>query len=284
MSGISMSGISVSGISVSETTISETTGPRPSTVNGNRPLWIGITSRHGSAEWLQQNARNYIAMVGSYHAYPILLTPDYPTILPDGMCYEPAGNGRLADKVLEHLDGLILSGGGDVAPHYFNQPLAGAEESSIDPKRDELEIGLSQAALGRNMPIFGICRGCQVLNVAAGGAMLQHFDGHRSPADGPTRFHLVRVESNSRLRNIVAADHFEVNTFHHQGLDQDALAPIFRRAAVAEPDQWLVEAYESSVHEWVVGVQWHPERLFELNDAHRRLWESFIEACSAYRT
>ena len=250
---------------------------------GRRPLWIGVTSRHGNPEWLQQNARNYLAMVASYQAVPVALTPDHPTVLPDGAYYEPAAEGRLPAAVLDHLDGLILSGGGDVAPHYFNQTLDGAEKSSIDLKRDELEIGLAQAALMSNLPLFGICRGCQVLNVAAGGAMLQDFDGHRSPLDGATRFHSVKVAPASRLRAIVAADSFEVNTFHHQGLDQATLAPEFRPAALAEPDTWLVEAYESAAHDWVVGVQWHPERIFELGDAHRRLWESFIDACHRYR-
>jgi len=248
-----------------------------------RPLWIGVTSRHGNPAWLQQNARNYLAMVASYQAMPVAITPDHPALLPDGRRYDPAPNGQHTAAVLDHLDGLILSGGGDVAPQYFDQPLAGAEESSIDLKRDELEIGLSQAALARDLPLFGICRGCQVLNVAAGGAMLQHFDGHRSPTEGATRFHAVRVAAASQLRSIVATDSFEVNTFHHQGLDQQSLAPAFRAAALAEPDSWLVEAYESTQHAWVVGVQWHPERLFELGDAHRRLWESFIAACRGYR-
>jgi len=249
-----------------------------------RPLWIGITSRHGDPGWLQQNTRNYIAMVASYQAVPVLLTPDHVALLPDGDRFVPSAEGRLAESVLDRLDGLILSGGGDVAPHYFNQPLAGAEESSIDPKRDELEIGLSQAALTRNLPIFGICRGCQVLNVAAGGAMVQHLDGHRSPADGATRFHAVQVAEHSQLHTIVATDRFDVNTFHHQGLDRASLAPVFRPAAIADPDNWLIEAYESMHHRWVIGVQWHPERVFELGDAHRRLWESFIVACNAGRT
>lgn len=251
--------------------------------DGSRPLWIGVTSRHGSPEWLQQNARNYLAMIASYQAMPVALTPDHPAILPDGNCFAPGAEGRLSEDVLDHLDGLILSGGGDVAPHYFKQALDGAEEATIDVKRDELEIGLAQAALARNLPLFAICRGCQVLNVAAGGAMIQHFDGHRSPADGATRFHAVRVAEESRLRTIVATDRFDVNTFHHQGLDQAALAPGFQWAALAEPDAWLVEAYESPTHAWVFGVQWHPERIFELGDAHQRLWESFVVACRSYR-
>ena len=251
--------------------------------NPRRPLWIGITSRHGSPEWLQQNARNYLAMVASYQAVPVAITPDHPAILPDGERFTPDGSGRVPEAILDRLDGLILSGGGDVHPRLFGQELAGAEHDTIDTQRDELEIGLGQAALERDLPLFGICRGCQVLNVAAGGAMIQHFDGHRSPLDGATRFHPVRVEQDSKLRGIVATEQFDVNTFHHQGLDRTSLAPLFRPTAIAEPDNWLVEAYESPTHRWVVGVQWHPERIFELGDAHRRLWESFVEACAAYR-
>jgi len=246
-----------------------------------RPLWIGITSRHGSPEWLQQNSRNYLAMVASYRALPVTIAPDSPVVLPDGEHFVPDSAGRVAPAVLERLDGLILSGGGDVDPRYFGQSLAGAEQETIDIRRDELEIGLGQAALQRDLPIFGICRGCQVLNVAAGGAMRQHFDGHRSPADGATQFHPVRVEPASQLYSIVATEQFDVNTFHHQGLDRSSLAPHFRPAAMAEPDSWLVEAYESHQHRWVFGVQWHPERIFELGDAHRRLWESFVRACGA---
>lgn len=277
-----MSGNSVSTSSLSTPLATDNSGA-DSMLRRTRPLWIGVTSRHGAAEWLQQNTRNYITMVVSYRAVPVLLTPDCEALFPNGEHFTPSVEGRLPERVLDRLDGLILSGGGDVAPHYFNQPLAGAEESTIDLRRDELEIGLAQAALARNLPIFGICRGCQVLNVAAGGAMVQHLEGHRSPADGATRFHPVAVAGQSKLRSIVAVDRFDVNTFHHQGLDRTSLAPIFRCAAVAEPDNWLIEAYESIQHDWVIGVQWHPERIFELGDAHRRLWESFIDACTANR-
>lgn len=256
---------------------------RLESANGQRPLWIGITSRHGSPEWLQQNSRNYLAMVASYRALPVAITPDHPVVLPDGERIMPHASGRVPDAILDRLDGLILSGGGDVDPRYFGQERDGAEDETIDVRRDELEIGLGQAALARDLPLFGICRGCQVLNVAAGGAMLQHFDGHRTPTDGATRFHPVRVEQDSKLYAIVAMEQFDVNTFHHQGLDRNSLAPHFRAAALAEPDTWLVEAYESTQHNWVVGVQWHPERIFELGDAHRRLWESFMRACGDYR-
>jgi putative glutamine amidotransferase len=170
-----------------------------------------------------------------------------------------------------------------VHPRYFGQPLAGAETETIDLKRDELEIELAQAALAADLPLFGICRGCQVLNVAAGGSMIQHLDGHRSPSGGPTSFHEVAIQPGGRLSAIVGAATLPVNTFHHQGMDVPALAPFFAPVAYAQPDAWLVEAYESPRHRWVVGVQWHPERSFELDDGHRRIWESFFAACAQSR-
>jgi putative glutamine amidotransferase len=210
----------------------------------------------------------------------VILSPDQPARLPDGRTIQPDAEGRLPASILDALDGLILSGGGDVAPHYFGQTLNGAEADNIDLRRDELELNLARAALDRDLPLFGICRGCQVLNVAAGGSMIQHFDGHRSPEDA-TAYHEVQVTPTSRFRQIVGQDVLTVNTFHHQGMDLPSIAPIFVPSALASPDGWLVEAYESPTHRWVVGVQWHPERTFELSEPHQALWHSFLAACQA---
>lgn len=248
-----------------------------------RPLWIGITTRHGDAGWIERNTRNYVAVVRQFGAEPIILSPDLPAVLPDSRSYAPDTSGRLSLEILDALDGLILSGGGDVHPRHFGQELNGAEPHSIDERRDQLELGLAPAALERDLPVFGICRGCQVLNVAMGGGMVQHFDGHRTPEGGDTHFHDVAILSGSRLHSVVANETLLVNTFHHQGVDATALAPIFTPAAVAQPDEWLIEAYESRHHRWVLGVQWHPERNFELNAGHQQIWASFFDACSSYR-
>ena len=246
--------------------------------NQSAALLIGVTTRRGDAEWVQKSTRNYINILTEYGAIPVILSPDQPTVFPDGTSYQPDEAGRLPAAVLECLDGLVLSGGGDVDPKYFGETLNGAELENIDPKRDELEIGLGQAALARDLPIFGICRGCQVLNVAAGGKMVQHMDGHRSAPEA-TRFHPVEFIPTSRLGQVVGQPTLTVNTFHHQGIDIPALAPIFKAVGLATPDRWLVEAYESDQHQWVVGVQWHPERAFELDEGHRRIWISFLAAC-----
>ena len=248
-----------------------------------RPLWIGITTKHGSAAWVQRNSHNYVNRVKDYAAEPIVLAPDAPVHLPDGAVFMPDEDGRLPRAILAQLDGIIFSGGGDVHPRHFGAELAGAEPHAIDEKRDVLEIDLAQAALAMDLPIFGICRGCQVLNVAAGGAMVQHLEGHRSPEGGPTVYHDVILEPDSKLSAIVGAAALPVNTYHHQGMNVDALASTFVPAALAHPDAWLVEAYESPQHTWVVGVQWHPERSFELDHGHRRIWDSFVAACRAHQ-
>jgi putative glutamine amidotransferase len=243
-----------------------------------RNLTIGITTRKGDDAWVRENTQNYINVLQSYGVTPVILSPDTPVTLPDGTRYAPDALGRLPAEVLARLDGLVLAGGGDVHPKYFGAELAGANPDAIDLKRDELELALARQAYAADLPTFGICRGCQVMNVAAGGGMVQDFDGHRSPKDAPV-LHDVTLEAGSRLEAIIGRSRLPVNTYHHQGLDRPSMAPLFAATGVADPDTWLVEAFESPDHRWVIGVQWHPERLFELDDAHRRLWDSFVAAC-----
>jgi len=201
------------------------------------PLWIGVTTRHGDPAWVQKNTRNYLQVLQAYGATPVLLSPDCPATLPDGATVQPDELGRLPASLLDRLHGLILSGGGDVHPKYFGQELAGAEPESIDLKRDELELTLAQAALARDVPLFAICRGCQVLNVAAGGGMVQHLPGHRSPSDS-TAFHEVTIAPDSRFQAIVGMERLPVNTFHHQGMDLASMAPLFTPVATPITGWW----------------------------------------------
>ena len=245
-------------------------------------LVIGVTTRRGDPAWVSANTQNYLNILADYGAKALILAPDTPVRLAGDRLFSPDEAGRLPAPVLDYLDGVIFSGGGDVDPRYFGEPLDGADPNSIDHPRDELELNLGRAALQQDMPIFAICRGCQVLNVAAGGKLVQHFDRHRAkPGDGT--YHRVDFLPSSRLRQIVGQPALQVNTYHHQGVDQATLAPLFAPAGVADEDTWLIEAYESQGHRWVVGVQWHPERIFELEDGHRRLWESFLQACAERR-
>ena len=240
---------------------------------------VGITTRHGNVEWVQENTIDYINVLNGYGLTTVLLSPDTPVTLPEGSTFEPDEQGRLPFELLERLDGLVLAGGGDVDPAYFGAMLDGANEAGIDLKRDELELRLARQAMELDLPTFGICRGCQVLNVAAGGGMVQHFERHRSPDESPA-YHDVLLAEDSRIRAMVGAPRLSVNTYHHQGMDLASMAPTFTVVGMcAAPDDWLVEAFESDNHRWLVGVQWHPERLHELGEEHRRLWDGFVAAC-----
>lgn len=248
------------------------------TVPNNKPT-IGITSLSGKPAWTSKNTANYIRVVEENSLHYVILAPDTPALLPDGRQLGPNSDGSLPDEILNSLDGVILSGGGDVHPSHFGQTLNGAEVDRIDLRRDALELTLAHAALERHVPLFGICRGCQVLNVAAGGSLVQHLDGHRSP-ENATKFHQVRVVPGGRLHSAANGAELTVNTFHHQGVGAADVAPGFRATGMAEPDTWLVEAIESTNQGWAVGVQWHPERTFELDESHIRIWTSFFDACA----
>ena len=146
------------------------------------------------------------------------------------------------------LDGLMLTGGLDVAPARYGE--------TPHPK-------VKRADAARDLPVLAICRGHQVLNVALGGGLLQHIDGDGNRADYrsegyPSRWHTVRLASESRLRALLGADELEVNSRHHQAVLASTLAPGLTPVAVS-PDG-VSEAVESRAHRWVVGVQWHPER------------------------
>ncbi len=243
---------------------------------GLRPV-VGLTAKHGSLEWIQEHTAHYRNVLAALDVTALVLAPDTPVTLPDGRGFQPDGRGRLPEAVLDGLDGLVLSGGGDVHPQRFGEPLAGADPEAIDEARDELELHLARAALAQGVPVFGICRGCQVLNVAAGGGMVQDLPGHRSSTLRPV-LHPVRVEPGSRLAEILGVEELAVNTYHHQGVDDATLAPGWVPQARATADPWLLEAFASPTHPWALGVQWHPERLFELPPEHRRLWRSFVDA------
>lgn len=229
---------------------------------------IGITSRRSSDEWIARQVVRYIQAVEEAGGEAVVLAADQ-----DGA---PPG--------LEGLDGLLLSGGGDVTPSLYGQGLEGAEIDEIDLGRDEMERRLIHEALARDVPVLGICRGMQVLNVMMGGALMQHIAGHRA-AGGVSAQHPVRVEAGSKLAEALGASgEMEVNSRHHQGVTPELLAPDLIPVAYYGG---IVEAVESRKHRWVVTVQWHPERyeidatLFSSTEAQRRLFRAFVRAAQA---
>jgi len=182
------------------------------------------------------------------------------------------------------MDGLLLSGGADIDPARYGEALSGARGS--EPGRDALEDEAFHAALETHVPILGVCRGLQAINVFAGGSLVQHLDGHESaayPSPAVTR-HRLELAPGSRLASILGASaDLEVNSYHHQAITADRLAPGLRIAAVADHDEAgeLVEGVESTDPErWLVGVQCHPERTESSPPVFERLWRSFVAAAA----
>lgn len=182
------------------------------------------------------------------------------------------------------MDGLLLSGGADIDPARYGAPPSGARQA--EPGRDALEDEAFRAATEAGVPILGVCRGLQAINVFAGGSLVQHLDGHESapyPSPAVTR-HQLKLTDGSRLAGILdESTDLEVNSYHHQAITPDRLAPGLRIAAVADHAGAgeLVEGVESADPErWLIGVQCHPERTESSPPVLARLWASFVAACA----
>ncbi len=188
-----------------------------------------------------------------------------------------------AEQLLMDLDGVIISGGPDINPSRYDQE-PHPETAGISDARDGLEIGLIQAAMARDLPVFCICRGHQALNVALGGPLLQHIDGdgHRAleGGAGDSRWHDIEVRAGTRLSALIGAGTIRTNSRHHQAVLPEALGDGLVISAMS-PDG-LVEGMESPAHRWVVGVQWHPER-DEVEEPFRPLFRDFLDAAARSR-
>ena len=186
--------------------------------------------------------------------------------------------------LLSRLDGLVLSGGGDIDPRTY----AGTAHDTmymIDPRRDEFELALTERALRCDMPLLAICRGMQLLNVYFGGSLVPHLPEvygetvpHRLPPREPVA-HAVAVDESSRLAKMVGSGAgLEVMSWHHQAIDR--LGAGLRIVARAQDD--VPEAVETDAGEWVLGVQWHPELNASSNRNQAALFEGFAAACRRY--
>ncbi|MDR7422538.1 MAG: gamma-glutamyl-gamma-aminobutyrate hydrolase family protein [Armatimonadota bacterium] len=189
------------------------------------------------------------------------------------------------DPVPDGYHGLLLSGGADVHPRHYGQPVDDRvrETLMIDEDRDALELPLARRALEQDLPTLCICRGIQLLNVAAGGTLWQDLslagvdpavhnqDGRLEPWEYAQA---VEVEPATTLAAIVGEGRVGVNTYHHQAVRIPAAG--FR--VTARTADGVVEGIESPGHRFVVGVQWHPERLVSHHALHRRLFLRFVDA------
>ena len=213
-----------------------------------RPV-IGICAAIERARWgawdtlVLLSPRNYTLAVQREGAIALLLSPD------DAIADQP-------DQLLDMLDGLILAGGSDVDPaSYGAEPHP--ETSGTNPDRDRFEIALARAALEREMPVLGICRGMQMLNVACGGTLVQHIDDIETHRHTRGQFcdHEVDLQAESLAARAAGADHVSVKSHHHQGVDRLGNGV----AATGRDSAGLVEAIELPERPFALGVLWHPE-------------------------
>jgi putative glutamine amidotransferase len=184
------------------------------------------------------------------------------------------------------MDGLLLSGGADLDPTLYRQPVAGSID--IEPGRDALELAAWLAAKERSLPVLGVCRGVQAINVFAGGSLIQHLEGHTSTAwpSKDVKRHPLRVSSASRMARILRPNDpggvvLSVNSYHHQGFRADQLAAgLVVSGTAPHPEGELVEAIESAgSDQLLLGVQCHPERTESTPPEFARLWAFFVDAC-----
>ncbi len=183
------------------------------------------------------------------------------------------------------MDGLLLTGGADIDPARYGSPDAGSEDVETD--RDALEAAAFAVATSRGVPVLGICRGLQAMNVFSGGTLLQHVDGHAGASwgHGPALTHPLRLVPGSRLARILGPVNpggavLTVNSYHHQAVRKQNLAAAYVPAAWSpSPAGDLVEAFEAPDGPFRIAVQCHPERTESTPRAFERLFAFFVDAC-----
>ena len=225
---------------------------------------VAITTYPADTDGRVSLPNAYVAAVRAAGGRALLIAPGEPD--PEGL--------------LDLVDGLVLTGGGDVDPSLWDGP----EHETVyqtDAARDELEIALAKLAVDRGVPTLAICRGIQVLNVALGGTLVVHVPDvvgedvlHRLPPREPTP-HEVCVDDGCGLALIMGATRVAPMSWHHQSVD--ALGEGLR--VVARAPDGVVEAVEHESHPWLFGVQWHPELTASSDPTQAALFTAFVEAC-----
>ncbi|WP_313894588.1 gamma-glutamyl-gamma-aminobutyrate hydrolase family protein [Psychrobacillus sp.] len=225
---------------------------------------------------ISSNLKEQVLSVSTNNIHAISEFGGVPIVLPNI-------EGESVDAIANMIDGLLLTGGGDIDPTLFGeepQPALG----NITPERDVFEIALIEKMLELNKPILGICRGVQILNIAAGGNMYQDIYTqsenkllqHDQKAPSTHASHFVWVMKDSLLSDIVKVDTFKVNSFHHQAVRK--VPEGFEVSAIASDG--TIEAIESKNHAFVIGVQWHPESLLLKKEAmSSTIFQAFLHAC-----
>ncbi|EXF24449.1 glutamine amidotransferase [Nesterenkonia sp. AN1] len=231
-----------------------------------RPPRIALTTYYQEGSW--GDWKSIAAIVPGTYVEGVAAAGGTPVLLP------PVGSDP---SVLELMDGLIVIGGVDVDPRFYGADRH--ERTSSQPSRDEHDIALTRAALDRGLPLFAICRGAQILNVALGGTLIQHLPDVNPDAaqyqPAPGRYGKVRftTEPGSRCAQLLG-ESAESPCYHHQALDAVAEGLV----VTARAADGTIEAVETTTEPWTLGVQFHPEE----NRKDARLFEGFIDVARRF--
>jgi putative glutamine amidotransferase len=234
----------------------------------DRPV-IGVCTALERARWgvWDQSAvllsRSYVDAVQRAGGFAVMLAPDPQLVQEPG-------------EALQLIDGLLLAGGADLDPACYGQE-AHAQTQDTVPERDAFEIALARAAIERDVPVLGICRGMQLLNVALGGTLIQHLPehfGHQEHRRVSGSFdgsdHDVDVLDGTLAMRVIGHAHHATKSHHHQGVDRVGEG---LRVSATSPFDDLIEAIELPERSFVLGVQWHPEA-----DPHSRVIAALVRA------
>lgn len=236
-------------------------------MNNYKPL-IGVTPWYDYKKSLTYIKKGYLEGILKAGGLPILIPA--------------AADDTVLEEFIDRCDGFLVSGGPDVDAKYYgedNMPYNG----DISPYRDYIEIFIAKKAVEYNKPIFGICRGIQVINVAMGGTLYQDIGSqvkdrevikHSQAAPRWYPTHDILIEKGSKVWQSFKGDCVGVNSFHHQAV-RDA-APGF--VVTSRAPDGIIESIEHCSHRFAVGVQWHPELMWEEDAAHLKLFEDFVMA------
>lgn len=242
-----------------------------------RPL-IGITCSMGLGIYsmTQENMPQLQHRMGDNYIKAITNAGGIPVILPN--------NADLSTvrEIVDRLDGVLLSGGGDVDPALYGRRPNG-HLGSVNPRRDAFEIAIAQYVLNEtDKPLLGVCRGIQVMNVAMGGTLYIDLPSEGKPSHSLGMYqrdqvsHAITVAENTRLAAIMGQGQGWVNSFHHEAVLDPA--DCFAVSAVSVPDD-VIEAIELPGDRFALGVQWHPEELTAREET-RKLFKAFVTAAS----
>lgn len=233
-----------------------------------KPL-IGLTPAHDMESGDVKARPTYMRALKAAGAIPVVMPLD--------------ASEEDLKQLSQDLDGFLFTGGPDVHPFLFGEETQ-AHCGNVSPARDQMEISLLPMIMELQKPILGICRGIQVLNIALGGNIWQDIPSqvtrdfplaHSQPFSYDMPCHTVALTEGSLLARISESSSIEVNSMHHQAVKD--LAPGL--IASAYSTDYLIEALEMPDYPFFIGVQWHPEYLWEKNKEAFRLFQTFVKAC-----